>query len=112
MSLCGRMTRHARAHIVHDLLRDHIALANRSVAGLTCCARLSVHTVTEVDERRDPVDTDPWNWLLLFRGGSDLLNVRAISLYGLVTAHAETLSRKSHKFPRISVSVASIAFQS
>src|SRR5262249_51917274 len=103
MSLCRRMTRHARAHIVHHLFGDHIALANQSMAGLTRCARLSVHTVAEVDESREPVDADPWNWPLLLRGGSYLPNVRAVTLYGLVTVHAETLRRISHKFARIRI---------
>src|SRR5262249_48020337 len=111
MSLCGRMTRHARTHIVLHLCGDHIALANRSMTGLTCCACLNMHTVAEVDECRDPVDADPWNWLLLFCGGSDLLNVRAVSLDGLVTAQAEALGRISHKLARIRVFVARIAFQ-
>ena len=76
---------------MHHLIGDHISLANRSMAGLTCCACLNVHTVAEVDVCRESVDADPWNWLLLFGGDSYLLNVRAVSSYALVTAQAETL---------------------
>ncbi len=57
------------------LFGDHVALANRSVTGLTCCACLNVHTVAEVHIRRDPIDADPGNRLLLFGGGGHLLNV-------------------------------------
>lgn len=111
-SLCLGMTRHTGSHIMHHLFGDHIALANRSMAGFTCGACLSVHTVAEVDERRNPVDADPWNWFLLFGARRYLLNTWTVSLYCLVTAHAETLRRKPHKFTGISVSVARTAFQS
>lgn len=99
------MTRHAGTHIVQHLFGDHVALANLAVAGLACCACFSVHTVAEENVRRDPVDADPRNRLLLSGGGSHLLNVRTVSLYRLVAAHAETLRRKPHKFARFSVSV-------
>src|SRR5262249_52443469 len=105
------MTRDTGAHIVYHLLGNHIALAHRPVAGLTGCACLNVHTVAEVDVCRNPVNAEPWNCLLLSCGSRYLLNVRTVGLYGLVTVHAETLSRKPHKVTRISVSVAGIAFQ-
>ena len=95
---------------MHHLFGDHIAFANRAMACLTCCACLGVYTVAEVDECRNPVDADPWNWLLLFGSSSYLLNVWTISLYGLMTAHTETLCRKSHKLTGVSVPVARNAF--
>src|SRR5690348_2124534 len=106
------MARHAGAHIVHHLFGDHIALANRSVAGLAGGAGLDVHAVAEVDERRDLVDADPGNRLLLLGRDSYLLNIGTVSPYGLVATHAETLCRKPHEFAGISVSVAGSAFQS
>ena len=111
LSLCRGMTRHARPHIVHHLLAHHIALADRSMAGLACRACLSVHTVAEVDKCRDPIDADPWNRLLFLRSGRYLLNVRTVGLYRLVATHAETLRWEPHKLSGISVSVTGIAFQ-
>ena len=96
---------------MHHLFGDYVALANRAMACLTCCACLRVHSVAEVDECRDPVDADPWNWLFLFGCGSYLLNVRTVSFDGLVAAHAETLRRKPHEFTRVGISVAGTAFQ-
>src|ERR1700691_241180 len=100
------MTRHAGTHIMRRFSGDYVALANRSVAGLACCACYSVHPVTEVNVSRDPVDADPRYRLLVSGGGSHLLNVRAVGLYRLVTAHAETRCRKAHNFAGVGISVA------
>src|SRR5262245_13001562 len=100
------MTRHTGAHIMRHLLGDHVALANLPVAGHACCACLSMHTVAEVNISRDLIDADPRNRLLLSGGGSHLQNVGTVGLYGLMTAHAETRCRKSHKFARIRVFMA------
>ena len=91
---------------MRHLFGDYVALANLSVAGLACCARFSVHPVTEVNVSRDPVDADPWYRLLVFGGGSHLLNLRTVGLYGLMTAHAETLRGKPHELAGVGVSVA------
>src|SRR6266850_6686124 len=100
------MTRHAGTHVVHDLFGDHVALPNRSVTGVTCCAGCRMHTVAEIDVRRDLIDADPGNRLLLSGGGGHLLDVRTVYLYRLVTAHAEALRGKPHELAGVGVSVA------
>ena len=94
-----------------DFPGDYVALANLSVAGLACSAGFSVHPVAEVNVSRYPVDPDPRYRLLVPGGGSHFLNVRAVGLYRLMTAHAETGCRKAHKLARVGVSMAIVALQ-
>ena len=90
---------------MRDLFGDHVAVANRSVAGLACCARFRVHTMAEVNESREPIDADPRKRRLLSGGGSQLSDVRTVGLYRLMAAHAETLGRIPHDLTRIKVFV-------
>jgi len=90
---------------------DYVALANRSMTFLARRAGCGVHSMTEVDERRETVDAHPGYRRIVFGGGRNLLNVWAIGLYRLMTAHAETRCRKAHKFAGVSVSVARVALQ-
>jgi len=106
------MTRHAETHIVRHLFRDDGALANRPMAGFAGCACFGVHTMAEVNEGREAVDSDPENRPLLFGGGGELLNVRTIGLDDLVTGHAKTLRRIPHELTRFGVPVTRVALES
>src|SRR5690242_15324981 len=85
------VTRHAGTHVGRHLSGNHVPLANGSVTGLACYACRGMHAMAEVNEIRDPVNANPRNRLLLSDGFRQLLNVRAVGLYRLVTAHAESL---------------------
>src|SRR6476619_5267479 len=95
------MTRHAGAHLVHDLPGHHVALPHRSVAGLACDAGCRVAAVAEIDVGRELVDADPENRLLRFGGGGQLLDVRTVGLDQPVTAHAEALRGEAHELTRV-----------
>src|SRR3954451_6971420 len=99
------MTCHAGTHIVRELFGDHVALANRSVAALACCACVRVHTMAEVNVSREPVNADPRKRLLLCGRGRQLSDVGTVGFYRLMTAHAETLRRVPHDLTRIRVFV-------
>lgn len=105
------MTRHARAHIVCYLFGDHVALSNRSMAGLARCACLGVHTVAEVNEARESIDANPGDRRLLLGGCSKFLDVRTLGLDGLMTGHAKTLRRISHELTRFGVFVTRVALE-
>ena len=111
-SLGFGVTCHAELHIERDFLGDPVALANRSVADFARCARRSMYTMAEVNERRELIDADPRNRPLLFGGGRQFLDVRAVRLYRLVTAHAETFRWKGHQLARVRILVACVALQS
>jgi hypothetical protein len=81
------------------------------MARLAGCARLGVYTVTEVNVRREAVNADPTDRLLLVGSGSELLNVRTIWLVGLMAGHAKTLGRKPHELTGVGVLVTRVALQ-
>jgi hypothetical protein len=105
------MTRHAGTHIMGDFPGDYVALANRSVTFLARRAGCYVHSMTEVDERRETVDAHPGYRCIVSGGGRNLLNVWAIGLYRLMTAHAETRCRKAHEVAGVRILVARVAVQ-
>jgi hypothetical protein len=71
-----------------------------------------MHTVAEVNKIREAVDADPGDRLLLLCSRSELLNVRAIGLDGLVTGHAKTFRRIPHELTRFGIFVTRIALES
>ena len=103
------MTGHAGSHVVNHLAGDRVAIANGSVAVLACRASGGVYTVTEKDVRRDLVDTYPRDRPLLSGGRRQFLNVGAVGLDGLVTAHAEAFRWETHHLARIGVPVTRVA---
>src|SRR4051812_25291005 len=105
------MTGRAGAHVVHHLSGHHVALPDGPVAGLAGRARSRVHTVAEVDVLRELIDADPRDRLLVSGRGGESLDVWAVGLDRLVTAHAEGFRRKTHELAGVGVLVARPALQ-
>lgn len=102
---------HARAHRDIHLFTDDIALAHRTMARFACRPGLGVRSMAEEYKAGDLVDPHPWDKLLLFCSRRDLGDVRAVSLYRLVTAHAITRCREAHHLARIGILVTIAALE-
>ena len=107
---CG-VAGHAEFHVVGDFPGEHIAFAHWSVTLVACGACGGVHPVAEVDECGKLIHPNPGKRRLGGCGCRELLDMRTLTLDGLVTRQAEGLGRKAHRFSRIRIAMARLTLQ-